>query len=132
MSVKCLNCGEMNESDSAQCSSCGNKIDKKDSNKQVAKQLRIFSLLSLILGCVGMGFFWWFPVLPLNNIISLGNWVALSLFCLFMISAILGIIFGGLSVRKGKRWFSIIGLLFNAFTLFTLIWSLVIFILNFF
>ena len=111
----CPNCGEKIESNLLVCNFCGKSIESKNSSNELNYQH--LSLVSLIIGCIAAGIFWWLPVAFLNfaNEIFSRN-VVTSLLSIYLLISLLGFVIGLVSIKKGKKVYSMLGFSFNIVT----------------
>lgn len=107
-SAYCPNCGTLLKSKSKKCTSCGQRVEILFS-----KCFHTISLTSLILGCLGIGIFSCFNFIIIY--ISLNaSWATMSCFTFL---TVIGIVLASISLKKGKKVYSIIGLLLNIIAL---------------
>ena len=67
MQIKCTNCGEMNERNAKICGSCNQEINLTLVLREMHLQkYQTYSLVSLILGAIGLGIFSWLSLIFLN------------------------------------------------------------------
>jgi hypothetical protein len=93
--------------------------------------MRRLSILSLTIGIASLGIFSWLAALLVDfigkNIPAAGR---LTITCLFFVITLTGLVLGIISLKKGKRIFAILGIIFNGITIIYL--SLVIYVFIYF
>ncbi|MFW9921891.1 MAG: hypothetical protein ACFFDW_01220 [Candidatus Thorarchaeota archaeon] len=74
------------------------------------------STASLILGCITIGFFSWFSIIQVDYIVNwFGGLLGVLIFMSFyVVTTIVGIILGALSITKGYKKRAIIGLVLSS------------------
>ncbi|MBN1331253.1 MAG: zinc ribbon domain-containing protein [Candidatus Heimdallarchaeota archaeon] len=109
MNEKCSKCGEQLEGKSEFCIACGQRVEHVVSHRYYS-----YSKASLIIGCIAMAIFWWFPMFLIDDLYDVfTKYGALTIILLFILITIGGIVIGGISVKKGKKLFAILGIVFN-------------------
>ena len=109
---KCPYCGENIDSNLVVCNICCKSINSNASYPKT--KYHLLSLLSLILGSIAFGIFWWFPVAFLNFAYEIfSRNVVVSLLSIYLFFSLLGLVLGFLSIKKGKKLYSILGVSFN-------------------
>ena len=86
------------------------------------KRFQAFSITSLSIGIMGVGIFPWFTFLILTSlyykITRDGVWIIMICFTILLV---IGVVFSSISLRKGNKIVSIVGLIFNLLALGTMI-----------
>lgn len=105
MKVKCNKCKKETDLISEHCLNCGAILS-------MLYPFVTYSKISLIIGCFSLGLFWWIAGL-LGDIWWIGAAGGLTIIIIFCIITIIGIVLGFLGVKKGRKFFSIFGILLS-------------------
>ena len=117
MDKKCPHCGEKLVTNVKYCFSCEERISRKRKN--------LFSDFSLILGCHAIGFFWWITALLLSSYVEYNiNIIGYVFLNVFLVITLIGVIFGVISIKQGRKNRSIFGILLNLAVLVFFSWYL--------
>ena len=111
MGKKCYHCWAELEADSEFCNSCRGKNITKE---QVDNKFVSYSNISFVLGCIAIGFFSWFAFL--SGYLGFAGIIGCYIFnSLFLLSTLLGVVLGSISIKQGIRKRAILGIVFNIF-----------------
>ncbi|HUU78868.1 MAG TPA: hypothetical protein VMX55_11020 [candidate division Zixibacteria bacterium] len=131
MKIHCPSCDERNDTNDEFCKTNGEKL--RSTNRALAfgqSPFSILSIISFVIGCFSIGLFWWVSMFLTDNPMQgwLGEIGCLVILCIFLFLTICGLILGTISIRKVKKIYSILGVVFNGLVLPFLLWALIIYI----
>ncbi|MBD3189092.1 MAG: hypothetical protein GF308_00525 [Candidatus Heimdallarchaeota archaeon] len=90
----------------------------------------LFSVISFSIGIISLGVFSWISM-RFIGVWFISYLVSFSLFSLFIVISLCGIVLGALSLNKEKKWLAVIGTAFSTTGTLWLMWGLII-LLQFF